>query len=77
VASNRKAEEEVSLTQSQQVLALLFKSEVSVSFGTPQEENDADYRWGSSLHLNMEDWEDMGSPEQVTVTIVPGDTLNG
>jgi hypothetical protein len=29
-----------------------------------------------TLILSYEDWRDLGSPEQLTVTIDPGDTLN-
>lgn len=28
------------------------------------------------IELNPNDWEDMGSPETITVTIEPGDRLN-
>jgi hypothetical protein len=30
-----------------------------------------------AVHIDHDTWEDMGSPPQLTVTIEPGDTLNG
>ena len=31
----------------------------------------------TSVWINRGDWEDMGSPNEVTVTVQPGDRLNG
>lgn len=36
------------------------------------DEDDPDY-----LNLSQEVWEDMGKPTAITVTIQPGDLLNG
>lgn len=38
---------------------------------------DEDGELDSGVHIHTSDWEDMGYPEEVTVTIEPGDHLNG
>lgn len=45
-------------------------------------DDKAKYTYGddsnpSFFSMSQEAWEDMGSPRQITVTIEPGDTLNG
>jgi hypothetical protein len=40
-----------------------------------QEDEDGEAAWLKQYVIPTQDWEDMGSPEMVTVTIVPGDTL--
>lgn len=46
----------------------------ATTFVSAYDDTEAVYR---SLSITTKDWEDMGSPEQITVRILPGDTLNG
>lgn len=43
------------------------------TFASEYDDTLAAYR---TLVLNTDEWLDLGSPEQITVTVVPGDTLN-
>ena len=46
-----------------------------VVFTGPNDEGDESR--GHILSVNREVWDEMGSPEAITVTIEPGDLLNG
>lgn len=59
--------------------SILHKSSVTsqlASFGRAEEENPEDNGTVRILVLAREDWEDMGQPETITITIEPGDHLN-
>jgi uncharacterized protein YaeQ len=40
-------------------------------------DEDMPHAYRERITLSPEIWEDMGKPDEVTVTVVPGDTLNG
>lgn len=46
-----------------------------VFFGHENEEDDT-YRAGTEYVMTRKDYEELGAPTQITITIEPGDTLN-
>lgn len=59
----------VKMTKTTKVLHFTSMVNEEVVFARPEDE--------TRLTITFEDWHLMGNPEQVTVSIVPGDTLNG
>lgn len=59
------------LVRTQKVLGLLDSSADCLAFS-----QDGDLGAATSVILNRTDWADMGGPNQITVTIEPGDRLN-
>jgi hypothetical protein len=59
------------LDRSKQVLDRIYHDGTGVIFKHPDEVGSA------TLQLSHKDWTAMGEPTQITVTIEPGDTLNG
>jgi hypothetical protein len=64
------------LAKTASVLTVISKGEKSVSFGRTMEEIN-DGVSGRMVWLSAEDWKELGEPEEVTVTIQPGNTLDG
>jgi hypothetical protein len=62
------------LEKSQKVLHTLYSGRDSVTFGYEDEDTGDEV---AVLILSINDWEDFGRPMTVTVTIEPGDLLNG
>ncbi len=50
------------------------EAELRVTFVSSYEDTGVIYR---CLIINYNEWVDLGSPDQITITVVPGDTLNG
>jgi hypothetical protein len=48
-------------------------AELRVTFVSAYDDTEAIYR---TVILNFDEWRDLGSPEQITVTVCPGDQLN-
>lgn len=46
-------------------------------FATFQQPDDEGDEWCTQLHIESELWESMGRPDNITITIKPGDLLNG
>jgi len=63
-------EHKVVMTLSEQAFAEVRK------FGSVTEEEMAAGVIPEAVYITKQNWDDMGSPEAITVTIVPGDTLN-
>ena len=62
------------LTKTTKVLDFYTETETELLFA---QEADEDEVHGKTLYpLSKQDWEDMGRPEQITISIVPGDLLN-
>lgn len=62
------------ITKSQCIMDISLQTEIAptVSFLAVNDDN-VSYRW---IQLTREDWDNLGSPTRITVTVVPGDTLN-
>lgn len=74
----QEANAEGVLTESQHVLEHFANGFGRTTFAQPNDEFDghgAPYTH-RTWSMRTEDWVDMGQPEQITVTIVPGDRLN-
>lgn len=55
------------------VLKLKNQGDSNVSFHQEKDEGDVRYR---HLWMRRDIWEDLGEPQEITVTIEPGDKLN-
>lgn len=65
------------LTKSQTVLTFRYATGDGAYFEHQAEKGeDASNKEWNSFHFNKQDWTDMGSPQEVTLTIEPGNTLN-
>ena len=65
---------DVILTKSVRVL-----ERVGTVFGVAEfaQKDEDTGEWGHPLRLSESDWDEFGRPSTLTVTIEPGDTLNG
>lgn len=69
------------LTKSQRVFGLDMNQMVSNDYGDGPvifnfDRDEGDDMIDDVLLLSVEDWQDLGSPVRLTVTIEPGDLLN-
>lgn len=71
------------LEKSTRVMPLLYRGPFDplgeqVAFGQRGEAGEPDAGTvTTSVTISVADWRDLGEPTTLTVTIVPGDTLNG
>lgn len=64
----------VKLIETKKVLVRLWTGDEYVTFGQIDEDNPK--HRVNHLYLSHLDWQDMGYPETITVSVVPGDALN-
>jgi hypothetical protein len=62
------------ITRSRRILDYAGQSEYGVAFHAPDVDGGPDR---TQLRIDPQTWTDMREPRQVTVTIEPGDLLNG
>lgn len=58
----------MTLQRSQKVLDFRSRVERAAQYGRPED--------AFEVHLPIAEWEDLGEPDQITVTVEPGDRLN-
>lgn len=63
--------DKVQVTQRRSVATFLWQIDNRVAFSYGDEDHPDFYYMDADL------WEDMGKPEAITITVVPGDLLNG
>lgn len=62
------------LTKTRKVLTFFTETEAELLFSAEVADDEV---YGRTLYpLSKQDWEDMGRPETITVSIEPGDRLN-
>lgn len=63
------------VTKTECVMEISYQTEISptVTFEARNDDEDEVYR---GIRLSRADWDALGSPTKITVTVVPGDILN-
>jgi hypothetical protein len=74
-SSARKARKAPALTSHSTILHVVEENAHVISFGQKAERDEASTILG--LQVTHDVYQDMGAPPQITLTIAPGDTLNG
>lgn len=67
----------INTTKSRKVMDLADEQPFEGFATFDQPDDDGELNFTAQFHIDEELWFDMGRPEHITVTIKPGDLLNG